>query len=497
MQLMAQLEYRLDLTGIEMPLKADDQARTVISTQAEEVYHKQPNKASVYYTHNTLPVATGFASVGYNTLIPAVVPATIFFSDVRTAYSEDRTRVNLGWNTNGDVYMLAPDGVAWELVGSTPAVSAGFDVNDITIGTVNGISYICYKQSGVYTLNSSTPALTAVTLTGLVIGDILGLAASSGYLVAYSVDAYYWCSLIDPTDFTPSQTTGAGGGAVSDIRGDIVFATSHSKGVVLYAEGNAVMATYTGNKRYPFRLKELAGSKGGISIDLIAYEANSASQFVYTKAGMQLVSEASAEVILPEVTDFLASKEFEDFDETTFTFSTSTVTALKKKIKLIASRYLIISYGINEFTHALVYDLALKKLGKLKITHKDVFEYIGEQDEIAKESVCMLLDTGEVKYLSYEAGTGVLITGKNTLRRNRLATLLGVEVENCSSGTLYNLPALNGKVLGTPVEGYAKIDDQELKGWSFLSTAKAHSLCLIGTFKINTLLLTCIPNGKR
>lgn len=494
---MAQLEYRVDLHGAAMPLKADDQARTVVSTQSEELYHKQPNKMSLYFCHNVLPTQEGYTSVGYVELIPAVVPATVFFSDVRTCYSETRERVNLAWSTTGDVYMLDATSGTWEEVGSTPAVGGSFDVNEITIGRVNGVSYICYKQDSVYTLDSTVPEFNSVTLTGLTIGDILGVAASSGYLLAYSENAYFWSSLLDPTDFTPSQISGAGGGDVADIQGKILFATSHSKGIVIYAEGNAVMATYTGNRNYPFRLKELAGSKGGISIDLIAYEANSSAQFVYTKAGMQLISESTAEVILPEVTDFLASGEFEDFSDTALTFSTSTVATLMKKIKLIASRYLIISYGVTEFTHALVYDLALKRLGKLKITHKDVFEYIGDQNEIAKESVCFLLDTGEVKFLQHEAGTGVLITGKLTLRRNRLSTLLGVEVENASEATLYDLPAINGKVLGTAIEGSVKEADGGLLSWNFLSTAKAHSLCLIGSFKINTVLLTCIPNGRR
>ena len=494
---MARIDYRVDLAHASVPLKASDEARTVISLQAEEVYHKQNNKPSLYFCHNVMPTTEGFASVGYKQLVSPVVPSTIFFSDIRTVYSASRERVHLAWNTNGAVYVLEADGIAWELVTNTPAVGAGFDVNDITIGTVNGISYFFYKQLGLYTLDLAGKALVAQAVPALVVGDILGIAASSGYLVAYSYSAFYWSSLLLPTDFEPSQVTGAGGGDVSGIAGDIAFATSHTKGVVIYSKANAVMASYSGNKRYPFNLRELPASKGGISLDLIAYEANSAAQFVYTTAGMQLVSGTEAEVILPEVTDFLASGIFEDFAEDTLTFSSSEVVTLKKKIKLIASRYLVISYGVYEFTHALVYDLALKRLGKIKLTHKDVFEYIGTQPEIAKESLCFLLDTGEVVYMKYEYGTGVLITGKLQYRRGKMTTLLGVEVENCSSGTLYALPALDGKMLETAVTGVPAIAGSSLKTWKFRDTAKSHSLVLLGTFKLNTLVVQLTTHGRR
>ena len=85
-----------------------------------------------------------------------------------------------------------------------------------------------------------------------------------------------------------------------------------------------------------------------------------------------------------------------------------------KKVKLVASRYLVISYGVFEFTHAIIYDLALKRLGKVKITHADVFEYVGEQTEASKESIAFLLGTGEVKTLDFSAtadASGVLVLG--------------------------------------------------------------------------------------
>jgi len=93
------------------------------------------------------------------------------------------------------------------------------------------------------------------------------------------------------------------------------------------------------------------------------------------------MSSQKAQIVLPEITDFLAGKVFEDFDEVTKELSLTELTAtMKKKTKFISSRYLIVSYGITEFTHALIYDIALERLGKLKIAHVDCFEYLGRSN---------------------------------------------------------------------------------------------------------------------
>lgn len=76
--------------------------------------------------------------------------------------------------------------------------------------------------------------------------------------------AIAWSSLIDPTDFTPSLVTGAGGGAVQGAKGDIVCCVSHTIGLVIYTNQNAVAAPTSGNARYPFNFRELVAS-GGIA----------------------------------------------------------------------------------------------------------------------------------------------------------------------------------------------------------------------------------------
>ena len=493
---MAQYEYRIDLENADFPLLSSEEGRTVISPKSEEVYHKIINKPYMYFCQNVMPYTEGYRSVSFKEIIPATT--TTFISDIRIIYCTDRTRAYMAIGTDRKVYILGPSDTTWKRArGVTISVT---NSEDITVGTVNGISYIYNKQKGCYKYDYTTNAFSLVDLVGLVATDILGVAASSGYLLAYSEYAFYWSSLLIPSDFTPSQVTGAGGGNVSEIDGKIKFAVASTTGVYIYATANVVSATSTGNKQYPFKLKEIIGSKGGITLDLVAYEANSDQQFVFTTAGMMTISSTKAVTVLPEVTDFLAGKYFEDFDQDALSFTTTLLdenTTMRKKVKLIGTRYLVISYGIYQFTHAIIYDIPLKKMGKVKFTHVDVIEYIVGQTEIAKENICFLTESGRLVHMDFSSGDGVMVLGKLQASRTRMTTLLGVEVENCTSGTLYTAQAITGKLITEAVEGTPVIVEPNLKSWAFRITAKNHSIILIGDFKVNSMLITYILNGRR
>jgi hypothetical protein len=519
---MAQQEFRVDLSKINFPLLSTEQGRTVVSRDSEELYHKQNNIPNMYFCQNVMPYKEGYKSVGFTSIIDAALSSQekllqeggdfllledsdnlllvpgVTISDVRTIYSPDGVRAHLIWDEAGGVYSLVSGGTTWNSVSGAPAVAGTFTVEDITIGTVNSTSYIYYKNQGCYTIDIDTNTMSAQTLTGLVAADILGVLGSNGYLVAYTEIADFHSSLLDPTDFTPSQITGAGGGGVADIDGPIKFGVSHALGFMLYTEANVVTATYTGNKQYPFKHREVIGSRGGISLDLLAYEANSDSQFVFTTGGMQTISASKSSMILPEVTDFLSGKVMEDFDTTTLEFTKTEVAgSLLKKVKLIASRYLVISYGISEFTHALIYDVALDMLGKVKITHVDTFEYLGGQEDVAKQSLCFLLPTGEVKHLDFTTGSGVMIIGKMQYTRSRLTTLHNIEVENAESITVYDLPALHGKLLSDAVAGTPVLTEDDLKSFAFKNTAKNHNVAILGEFKANTVVAIYVNHGIR
>lgn len=496
---MAQRDYTLPLKEATFPMLSEQQHRTIIGG-ADKSSAENTGTPKVYFCHNVMPSLEGLDSVGYLSVIAAATPAATDFSDTRIIYGSARTRLYLSFTAAGDIYVLKPGSISWLKLAATSPVP----VNDITIGTVNGISYIYYKSTGCVQYNEVTDALDSVTLTGINTSAVIGVVASYGYLITYTVFDIAWSSTVDPTDFVPSQVTGSGGGPISSLGGEIVFILANYLGILVYTEANTIAGTYTGNVQYPFKLREVTSSKGGISLDLVAYEANTSDQFSYSKAGLQSVDSQKAELILPEVTDFLAGKRFEDFDETTKDFTVTDLTAsMSKKVKFIASRYLVISYGISSFTHALVYDIALKRLGKLKVIHVDCFEYLGAQTEVSKESIAFLLADGEVKVLDFSVSAtnsdGVVILGKLQYTRSRTITLQGVDVENVESSSslsVTSLVSLDGKTT-TKVAGYEKYSAENLRKYAFKVTAVNHSLLLIGKFNLTTLFITYTLNGRR
>lgn len=503
---MAQSKYPIALRDSTFPLLSELQTRTVIGTTVGKA-PAQNERPSVAYCHNIMPVKEGYNSVSYLPIVAGLDPDAVApFSDVRTVYSTELTRLYLVWDAVGSVYALIEGSTNWVAIDPTvpPTGGLGFDPDTVTIGTVNGVSYIFYTGIGAFTYTVAGNTLNAVTLVGLSIPDVLGVVESAGYLVAYTTLAIAWSSTIDPTDFVPSSVTGAGGGNVAGIAGKILFITANSLGLLVFAVGNVLAGTFTGNVQFPWKFRPVPKAKGGISLDLIAYEAEGNEMFVYSKAGLQSITSQRAEIILPEITDFLSGKRFEDFNETTLAYElTDLTTTMKKKLKFISSRYLVISYGITEFTHAIVVDTALNRLGKLRITHTDCFEYIDNQVEIAKESMAFLLADGAVSVLDFSTtadSSGVLIMGKLQGSHTRMLTLEGVEVENTGgiseTLTVTDQASIDGKNT-VNIAGTKAYSDGELAEFVFHNTAKNHSLVFLGKLNAVTLLVRYFLAGRR
>lgn len=502
---MAQQFFPINLTEADFPLLSELQSRTIIGGSVGKA-PSQEEQPGIAYCHNIMPSKEGLDSVAYLPVITAIPGATSPLSDVRVAYALDLSRVYLVLDALGSVFVLKEGETAWTALPATvPATGgAGFDPDTVTIGTVNGVSYIFYEGIGAFNFNEATNTLDAVTLTGLSIADVLGVVASAGYLVAYTKLAIAWSSTLDPKDFVPSAVTGAGGGNVSGIAGNILFVTNNSLGLLVYTKANIIAGTFTGNVQFPWKFREVPGGKGGISLDLIAYEAGGSSQFVFSKAGLQRVSSNRAEIILPEVTDFLSGKRFEDFNETTKEYEITDLTTapMLKKLKYIASRYLVISYGVTSFTHAIVVDTSLQRLGKLKIEHTDCFEYVDAQVEVARESLAFLLSDGSVSVVDFSKtadSSGVLILGKLQGTHSRFMKLLGVEMENASAASVLTATdrfSLDGKNT-TNVEGTLAYSNGQIREYVWRTTAKNHSLIFIGKFNAVTVLVRYAIAGRR
>jgi hypothetical protein len=502
---MAQQFYPIELKGASFPMLSQLQGRTIIGASVGRAPN-QDERPGIAYCHNIMPSLEGLNSVAYLPVISPMNPAAVApFSDVRTAYSTDLARLYLVWDSVGSVFALLAGSTTWVAIPATsPATGgSGFNPDTVTIGTVNGVSYIFYSGIGAFSYNAGTNTLDAVTLTGLAIGSVLGIVESAGYLVSYTDLALAWSSTIDPTDFIPSSVTGAGGGNLAGIAGKIQFIISNTLGLLVFTKANTLAGTFTGNVQFPWKFRPVPDSSGGISLDLVAYEAMGDRQFIFSKAGLQSITSQRAEIMLPEITDFLSGKRFEDFNEVTKLYEvTDITTTMKKKLKFIAARYLVISYGMTSFTHALVIDTALNRIGKLKVEHTDCFEYVDAQIEIAKESMAFLLADGSVSVLDFSAAadsSGVLIMGKLQSSYTRRMNLLGVEVENAAETdvlTVTDQASLDGKNF-TNVEGFLAYSNEDVREYVFRSDAKNHSLVFIGKLNAVTLMVRYTATSKR
>lgn len=510
---MAQVPYRANLASMAFPFLSELSGRSVIMKQIDQNYvatitskedlDKDIGIPQLFYCHNVIATGQGYQSFSFAPVTSPISGVGNMEAVFAVVDSTTSNKAYIGITATGDVYYCEDPYYSWTY-SATIATIAG---KQHTVAYINGVTYIYFATVGCYKFDFSTHALVTVALAGLVTSAVLGIVAVGGYLLAWSSSAIAWSSLIDPTDFVPSLATGAGGGAVQGARGDIVCCVSHTIGLVIYTNQNAVAAPTSGNSRYPFNFRELVASGGLASLSLVTFDANSGNHFAYTTSGLQLISLQQSVTTLPELTDFLAGSVFEDYDENTKTFTvTELLSPMKKKITLVSDRYLIISYGISSFTHALILDVVTKRWGKVKYSHIDVFEFsllAAETVETPRRSIAFLNATGDIKVIKIDAkdstARGVALFGKFQYMRSRVTTIEGIELENVtpnSTTEVANLYSLDGKntVREELVETYR---NGVLRKYSAHRTAVNHSFMVTGAFSLVSLLINFHIGGRR
>lgn len=509
---MSQSTYRGNLTAAEFPLLSELQGRNVIVGGIDQNYSRQASSTKnkdrdigipqVYYMHNVIPTDAGICSIAYTDIVTSPADTDSTFSKIYRLRDAAENVAYLGITKSGRNYILRDTAIGW--VRSTDIAPAANRF--VTTAHVNGQTYICYGGVGTYKYNFATNALDAVALTGLAANTIMGICASSGYMVAWTINSVLWCSTISPTDFVPSLVTGAGGESLQEAKAEITCCLPQNGGFVVYTKLNAVSMTYTNNLQFPFSAKEIIGAGGLSNPSLAAFNGNSTNHCVYTTAGLQEISMNSASILSPQATDFLAGSEFEDFDEISFVLSSVPLTsAMQKKVTVVANRYIIISYGRLSLTHALYYDIALARWGKLKIEHTDVFEYAYPSAEVVdqpRKSIGFLQANGMIKAaaLAYDTtgSYGVIICGKYQMDRNRYLSMQEIHLESVKAGNtmkLSLLTTLDGKntikittpTLATDIGTYRK--------YVCRSTGLNHSIVMAGAFHANSLELKFSDGG--
>lgn len=537
---MAQYTFSANLKSSGFPLVSSLESRTVLldpytknTAVASSAVDKEFGKPEAYYMQDVLPTLQGYKSIGYRRVIqPTSTPET--FLRIIPVRDSNENRGYLGFTASGKTYLFSTITNIW-----TNVTPAGTTAVDITFAYVTGTTYICYSKYKIYSVNILTGTLVEATLAGITVANIVGISASNNYLLLHDGYTVYWSSSLNPLDFVPSLITGAGSGVPASLGGVIIAVYPLSTGYAIYTTANIVLATFSGNVRYPWQFKEANNSAGISSILAVSYSGDDGSNYAWTSSGLLKVSLVGCIAILPEVTDFLSGRVLETFDVTTGLLSVQyLVASLTVRLHYSSSRYLIISYGIANPDYALVYDFALKRLGKLKLAHVAAFELTLLSDGLGKtytgmgtatysslagfkytelitlvniaaspkRTMAFLQSDGSIQVALADFGdfsaSAVLLLGKYQMSKGKIATIQGVEVENIDINngnfSLSIVTSLDGKDPGVPVMTPTTVyTGNNVRKYGARVSGINHSILFEGAFNIVDVVLTVTNNGSR
>ena len=536
---MAQSPFRANTQAMSFPLLSELSGRTIIVPQQDQTFVPglSPGQdqtqipvdrgaPSLYYCHNVMPSTYGWQSIGYDIAYSGIdwggqIPGPVNFTSTQLiqggVVGGDDIPAGTGFKTYIAVPKSGPNSVfvldavnkRWKLVLGAPTVTA---TTRVTVATVNGVSYIFFSGIGAYVYDNLANTLLPRTLDGLDVASVKGIVASNGYLFAYTKDSIAWSSVVDVEDFVVSDVSGAGGGTLQEAKGEIVTASTTVLGLILYTTANAVSVIYSGNADFPWNFKSVPASGGISDPDLVSMEQTGGFQQAYTTNGLQQIGHNGARTVYPFLTDFVAGNMFEDFDIATnkmnvFQFEW----VMEKGLAVVADRYIIMSYGMMPkqlLTHAIVFDVAQNRMGKLKVQHSFAFELRSLNAEITETprgSMAFLDSDGTIRVVNFNtdklAPDSVMLMGKFQYVRQLMLELHSVELENIKTGSdfgLKALPSLDGKNFRDVRDSYLLEQANNFRHYTFDGVVGTNvTLLITGRFNLNTVQLWFTPHGRR
>lgn len=535
---MTSISYRANLSTKAFPFNAHNHGETILIPSVDQVYSRygspserelDVNTPQAYYMHNVLPTQTGYMSVGYLDGFVSDFTDTIA-APVRKAVpiyvsSFSRVMIELQNLTTGlpSLYLGNPPFYSVLTKLTLPAAFTNYTNESFTYATINGVTYLYDAISATFNL-VGTAAVTLQATTGLS-GSTIGILAANGYCIAYTATAVAWSSTTSALDFVPSLITGAGGGNIQEVEGEILFARPTSFGFILFCSGNCVSATYTGNSRYPYKFQKIRGAGRGLTSDLVVGDDTKDFLYAITSKGLQQIYNSYAESIHSELTDFIFDPYVDVFDTSTYTFTENRMLTRREPGKLTwcSNRFLIYSYnsditndtlsGKGVYDYALVYDSKLERWGKLKRTHVDCFDTnnfysLGTQGNYARfagPDINFIEAGGNISIVLPKIADNVdscLILGKYQFNRNKRFTITGVRAQNQFTSNNTNLRLLSSddgqsytyNTLGTRTNTPGQ--EQSLAAYNFRVDALNHSLMFTGNFDLSSIVIDGYTTGN-
>lgn len=483
----------------------DGRLRDPTTSTTSNADNNPSNVPQMTYCENVLPTSDGVMSVGYTNVLADFVGAGVCFGDDVYVLRNGDT---------GHWYFCPAQGrnyvtndlmtVPWA---STNPLAGLPVVAGVSTADVDGVTYVCYANTAVLRWEGGAgfTDVSGLLLGGVVAPGIRAICGSGNYLIlVYADNSVKWSSLTNPLDFTPSAATGAGSQIPLDIRGNPLYASQISGGFLVHCTENVVAAVYTQNVAQPWIFREVKNSGGLVNgFDNVSREASTGFIYQYSTYGMQQLNLRDAETIHPSVSDYIIQHVVEEFDTVTNLLSiTSRGPLIYSKVAFLGGRYLCISLGPARYQYktAVIFDVALKRWGKLKVDHSDIFARVEAGQDYALH---VLKTTGAVDHViidgSAVADSGVLILGKYQLSRSAQLCSQELELEVLDASDdldVFIATSYNGTTVGQILQmiEYASTDNYR----KYQKQIEGENLTYIikGSFMLATALLT-VTKGAR
>lgn len=544
---MAQIPYRANLSAAIYPFALSRSGRSVIIPQADQNYdrrvdpsgeQKTPGIPQAIYLENVLPTPEGYMAIGKELLPNLPWTGTTQILQIRSAKTND---IEIIAFQAGTLNARRWTGTSWQLIVVSNAVGAPTfsGVTSYSYAVVRGKIYIFdgdnlwdYQMLGgswpyssaLYRVDGITLNIAVVTPAGAM-DNLRYITSSYNYLIFVKDDgteiSLLWSSQLLETDFTPSLSTGAGGGAASDAQGRLAFASQGPAGFYIYCTGNVLFASYTGNARYPFRLRPVNSAPGAPGAGRIYYEPDEESQYYITRHNnLVAVTGETAQPIGSEMAEFLERRiPFDVFDYATNTFSLEQVNDVSERysVHVFANRYICVSSEPEELTGSrvqykalYVYDAFLQRYGKLKITHTQIIATpigsstrqtkLGFLNQHTGEFCVWNFDASAVNGVNFPAFKSVLVLGKIQYVRSRNLILEEIDVESATGSKesleVLVLPSWDGKNFNPALNLYEKTSStKEVKSYLAHKEGKNISILVKGAFDISSVSMLFHPGG--
>lgn len=517
----------ISLLTSRVPTSVTTHERTAFET-------REPIYPSVFMA-NVLPAERGLQSVGYQPLFGFSGPVP---PGMRTLDMLGITKGNilLGVSPSG-IWQFIPSSGLWVLTladsdayFTTCTTHVAADTGYLFIAGKNLYSIVIPGDGSPITLTDET-ATVETGLAPTTFADIVACVSAKNLLILLSSTTVFRSSATDPTDFVPSNVTGAGFSIPVDVFPPIRSAIESAAGFFIFTATNAVAADYTGDIVSPFIYSAIRGAGGVSSNTHVVGGSNLDAVYAWTSSGFQRIASDGATGLSPELDEYLIGSRWDRWNTDTNTVESVLESAQHSVVvSACAGRYIVLSVGPGggrTYTHAIVFDSFFKRWGRVDATHIGVLDWralltlseslyddleftsYGSLGSVAYADIGEIADTAPQLANAFtlmtnegvsvvvrssdkradDNSSGVLVVGPLVPRPGYGLELQGVAIDG--SFGLTECRALvgrsNNQTSGTSAFGVSSDESWGTREWYARETGKHVSIVLIGAFIANSL----------